>query len=58
VDERSGRTNELHPQGGDGVALLGRTLRRHLADFVAAYNFVRRFKLLKGLTPYKYVCKA
>jgi transposase InsO family protein len=41
-----------------GVALLGRTLRRHLADFVAAYNFVRRFKLLKGLTPYKYVCKA
>jgi hypothetical protein len=33
-------------------------LRRHLADFVAAYNFVRRLKLLKGLTPYKYVCKA
>src|SRR3954447_4124176 len=25
-------------------------LRRHLADFVAAYNFARRLKTLKGLT--------
>ncbi len=28
-------------------------LRRHLADFVAAYNFGRRLKTLKGLTPYE-----
>jgi hypothetical protein len=25
-------------------------LRRHLADFVSAYNFARRLKTLKGLT--------
>ena len=28
-------------------------LRQHLADFVAAYNFARRLKTLKGLTPYE-----
>ena len=33
-------------------------LRRHLADFVTAYNFARRLKSLNGLTPYEYVCKA
>lgn len=33
-------------------------LRRHLAGFVAAYNFGRRLKTLKGLTPYKAICKA
>ena len=32
-------------------------LRRHLADFVAAYNFARRLKTLKGLTPYEFTCK-
>lgn len=29
----------------------------HLADFVAAYNFARRLKTLKGLTPYEPICK-
>jgi transposase InsO family protein len=33
-------------------------LRSHLADFVAAYNFAKRLKTLKGLTPYEYICKA
>ena len=33
-------------------------LRRHLADFVAAYNFARRLKTLKGLTPYEHICNA
>ena len=33
-------------------------LRQHLADFVAAYNFGRRLKTLKGLTPYEPICKA
>jgi transposase InsO family protein len=28
-------------------------LSRHLADFVSAYNFGRRLKTLKGLTPYE-----
>ena len=32
-------------------------LRRHLADFVNAYNYARRLKTLKGLTPYEYICK-
>jgi transposase InsO family protein len=32
-------------------------LRRHLADFLDAYNFARRLKTLSGLTPYEYVCK-
>ena len=32
-------------------------LRRHLADFLAAYNFAKRLKTLKGLTPHEYVCK-
>lgn len=30
-------------------------LQRHLDDFVAAYNFGRRLKTLKGLTPYEFV---
>jgi len=32
-------------------------LRSHLADFVGAYNFGRRLKTLKGLTPYEAICK-
>jgi transposase InsO family protein len=32
-------------------------LRGHLADFVMAYNFARRLKTLKGLSPYEYICK-
>ena len=32
-------------------------LRRHLADFLAAYNFAKRLKTLKGLTPHEYVGK-
>jgi transposase InsO family protein len=32
-------------------------LRTHLNDFIAAYNFGRRLKTLKGLTPYEYICK-
>lgn len=32
-------------------------LRSHLADFLAAYNFAKRLKTLKGLTPYEYICK-
>ena len=32
-------------------------LRRHLADYLLAYNFGRRLKTLKGLTPYEHICK-
>jgi hypothetical protein len=33
-------------------------LRTHLRDFVDAYNFARRLKTLRGLTPYAFICKA
>lgn len=32
-------------------------LRHHLDAFVAAYNFGRRLKTLKGLTPHEFICK-
>jgi site-specific recombinase XerD len=32
-------------------------LRQHLADFVAAYNFARRLRTLRGLTSYEAICK-
>ena len=32
-------------------------LRSHLADFLDAYNYARRLKMLSGLTPYEYICK-
>src|SRR5262249_21069275 len=31
-------------------------LEAHLADFINAYNYARRLKTLKGLTPYEYIC--
>jgi transposase InsO family protein len=33
-------------------------LRAHLRHFVDAYNFARKLKTLKGLTPYEFICKA
>ena len=32
-------------------------LRQHLADFISAYNFGRRLKTLRDLTPYEFICK-
>ena len=32
-------------------------LENHLIDFINAYNYGRRLKTLKGLTPYEYICK-
>lgn len=32
-------------------------LEVHLTDFMSAYNFGRRLKTLKGLTPHEYICK-
>ena len=32
-------------------------LKAHLHSFLMAYNFARRLKTLKGLTPYEYICK-
>ena len=33
-------------------------LREHLAAFVQAYNFAKRLKTLRGLTPYEFICAA
>ena len=33
-------------------------LRTHLDHFVQGYNYARRLKTLKGLTPYELICKA
>ena len=32
-------------------------LRQHLSDFIHAYNYARRLKTLRGLTPYEFICK-
>ena len=31
-------------------------LKQHLSDFINAYNYGRRLKTLKGLTPYEFIC--
>ena len=31
--------------------------QRHLTTFLMAYNFAKRLKTLRGLTPHEYVCK-
>ena len=72
IDHRTTKTK--HPWTNGQVERMNRTikeatvkrfyyeshdqLRRHLADFVTAYNFARRLKTLKGLTPYEAICKA
>jgi transposase InsO family protein len=66
-------TNPRHPWTNGQVERMNRTLkdatvnrdpydshdqlRKHLSDFVTAYNFARRLKTLKGLTPYEFICK-
>jgi hypothetical protein len=72
IDHRT--TKPKHPWTNGQVERMNRTikdatvkrfyyeshdqLRQHLADFVSAYNFGRRLKTLKGLTPYEFICKA
>ena len=66
-------TRPRHPWTNGQVERTGRTLkhatvkrfhyethdqlRSHLTDFINAYNFGRRLKTLKGLTPYEAICK-
>lgn len=32
-------------------------LKAHLQDLIDAYNYGRRLKTLRGLTPHEYICK-
>lgn len=32
-------------------------LKEHLAQFLAADNFAKRLKTIRGLTPYEHICK-
>jgi glycosyltransferase involved in cell wall biosynthesis len=66
-------TKVKHPWTNGQVERMNRTLKEatvqryhydshqqleaHLADFVSAYNFGRRLKTLRGLTPYEFICK-
>jgi hypothetical protein len=71
IDHRT--TKPKHPWTNGQVEPMNRTIKeatvkrfhyesheqlcQHLADFVSAYNFGRRLKTLKGLTPYEFICK-
>ncbi len=71
IDHRT--TKPKHPWTNGQVERMNRTikdatvkrfyyethdrLREQLANFVAAYNFAKRLKTLKGLTPYEFICK-
>ena len=48
---KDGTVRRFHYETHD--QLLG-----HLAAFVHGYNFAKRLKTLKGLTPYEFICKA
>jgi transposase InsO family protein len=66
-------TKVKHPWTNGQVERMNRTIKEatvkryhydshqqlvtHLTDFISAYNFARRLKTLKGLTPYEYICK-
>jgi hypothetical protein len=52
------RRHTLLPLDDCLYALQPDQLRTHLRYFVDAYNFARRLKTLKGLTPYEFICKA
>lgn len=36
---------------------LDNRIGARLDTFIGAYNFARRLKALKGLTPFEYICK-
>ena len=71
IDHRT--TKPKHPWTNGQVERMNRTikdatvkrfyyeshaqLRQHLDNFVSAYNFGRRLKTLKGLTPYEFICQ-
>ena len=71
IDHRLTKTN--HPWTNGQVERMNRTLKdatvkkyyyqthhnlkAHLQAFLMTYNFAKRLKPLKGLTPYEYICR-
>jgi integrase-like protein len=71
IEHRLTKTN--HPWTNGQVERMNRTLKEatvkkfyyqthphlkeHLHAFLMAYNFAKRLKTLKGLTPYEYICQ-
>jgi len=52
-------TRLCHPEPLDTTTphISNYQLTAHLHDFINAYNYGRRLKTLRGLTPYEYICK-
>jgi len=59
-DQRPGRTDEPYIKEATVKRYhhdSHRQLKTHLHDFIDAYNYCRRLKTLKDLTPFEYICK-
>lgn len=73
LDVEHGLTKPRHPWTNGQVERMNRTIKdatvkrfhydnhdqlhSHKANFIEAYNFGRRLKTLRGLTPYEFICK-
>lgn len=60
LDKWSGRTYEHDSERSDRQSLFYQShahLHKHLQAVISVYNFARRLKTLRGLTPYEFIVK-